>query len=89
MWDGLAGVDGKAKMLLNWRSSDTIRKGSEQPNRIGVQVIGNTFNFYINGYWVDQHVDSTFTTGGFGVFVDAVDTDKLTIDIDEVVYWKK
>ncbi|NPV85798.1 MAG: hypothetical protein HPY45_07285 [Anaerolineae bacterium] len=89
MWDGLSGKEGTAKLLIGWRNSDTIRKGSEQPNRIGVQAIDNTFTFYINGYLVDTYIDKTFTTGGFGVFVDAVDTDKLTIDIDEVVYWKK
>ena len=52
-------------------NSPAIKKGLGQTNLVTVVVRGNTIYFYVNKQYAGSVIDSTFTSGQIGVFVDA------------------
>lgn len=66
-----------------------INAGSNQTNRIGIRVEGDTFRLYANGKLMDEIKDDSFlTAGNFGVWVAAFETPNFTVEVDEMQYWK-
>jgi hypothetical protein len=56
---------------LLFGNSPAIKKGLGQTNLVTVVVRGNTIYFYVNKQYAGSVIDTTFTSGQIGVFVDA------------------
>ena len=55
--------------LLSWTHSDAVQTGGAS-NQLGVQTIGNTLVFRINGIEVTRQTDAALPSGGgVGIFV--------------------
>jgi hypothetical protein len=86
-WDGTIGKDGKMEWLVRWTPSPAVATGSEKTNRLGMMTVGNRLILYVNGTLLTEVKDSTFTTGYFGVFVGADQTNNLTVRVEEMSFW--
>jgi hypothetical protein len=82
-WDGK-----EMNSLIDWTSSEAIKAGADQTNRIGVMARGDHLVFYANGILLGEIRDSTYTKGVFGVFIGARETTHLEVLIDEIGYWE-
>jgi hypothetical protein len=54
--------------LVPWQHADAVKPGTAQ-NTLTVRAVGNTLSLSVNGTQVATRTDSTFTSGGAGVFV--------------------
>jgi hypothetical protein len=86
-WDRLTGQYGTMKAIKDKTSSSLINSGSNQTNRLGVMAIGDKLVLYINGVKVDEVIDSSYSSGYFGVFIKREKTENLTVYVDDVKYW--
>jgi hypothetical protein len=82
-WDGTNMRD-----LIAWTTSDTIKSGSNQTNRLGLLAVGSQMTVYVNGIALKSASDSTYTSGHFGVFIGANQTPNLTITATQIAYWE-
>ena len=48
---------------------------------------GSTLRLYANGYKLSEFTDSTFDHGQFGLVIGSINTNNLTIYVDQVSYW--
>jgi len=86
---GLRRWDGKTMFFpIQWTESDVINSGAEAVNKLGVMAEGENLTFYINGEEVDKVVNPVYLTGNFGIFVGSIETEGLTVWVDQVRYWK-
>ena len=84
-WDGKSGrMD---KLVDYTRDIDHINYGANERNRFDIVAVGDTVNFYINGYYMTSITDDYWTEGYFGVFVRPQYDGGLTIRVDEASYW--
>ena len=58
--------DCACKVLLDWTASPSIHHG-QSSNTLQVIVNNNDFKFYMNGIFLTEILDSTYTTGGLGL----------------------
>jgi hypothetical protein len=79
----------KMLTLINWKSNEAIKKGSNQTNRLGISLIGNEIELYVNGKLVGSAIDKDFRQGGFGLFISARETEKMTALMDEISLWNE
>lgn len=86
-WDGKVGEKGTATTLVAWKANDSITKGSNAINRLGVWANGSNFKLYVNGVLLEEVTNSSFSSGFFGIFINPRQTSKFTIQVDEVSYW--
>lgn len=82
-WDGKTMTS-----LIAWTSSSAILSGPNQTNRLGIMAVGNRFILYANGTLLKEANDSSYTEGGFGVFIGANQTENFTVTIDQIAYWE-
>jgi hypothetical protein len=87
-WDGRVEPNGQSTLLVNWTDSDSIQAGSGQTNRLGVMVVGSRITLYANGALLKELQDESFPEGYLGVFVNSEVTDRFTIHVDEMSYWR-
>lgn len=87
-WNGKVGVKGEMKWLVNWTANSAIDTGSNKTNRLGAMMVGSRLLLYANGKLLTEVQDATFSSGYFGVFVGSDVTDQLTVQVDEMSYWK-
>ncbi|MBI4926938.1 MAG: hypothetical protein HY835_04175 [Anaerolineae bacterium] len=87
-WDGKDGEKGKMTRLIDWKASDAIQKGSNATNRMGIMMVGSRLILYANGQLLGEVSDSTWTSGTFGAYIGALNTDNFSVQIDEMSYWK-
>lgn len=78
----------KMTSLIDYKESDAILKGSNQTNRIGVQAAGSKLTLYINGVKVNEYIDNAYLYGYYGIIVGSRQTTNLTVEFDEMDYWK-
>ncbi len=84
-WDG---PEETMTQIVNLTSSSAIVSGSQQENRMGLWISGETIRLYANGTLLTQLEDDRFTAeGSFGIFVGARQTENFTVHVDEVAYW--
>jgi hypothetical protein len=76
------------KMLVDWTSSQDIRAGGDQTNRMGLMVQDDQFTLYANGNRLAETSDVSYSEGGLGLFVAAKDTEDFKIQVSEVAYWE-
>lgn len=84
-WDGKSGR--MVKLVDYTRDVDHINYGKGQRNRFNIVTVGDTVNFYINGFYMTSITDDYWTEGYFGVFVRPQYDGGLTIRVDEASYW--
>ena len=79
--------DGEYHALVRWTRAEAIHPGPEQTNRLGVWMEGSTFKIYVNGKYVGQFTDGTWSSGRFGLVVGSGKTVGFQVAVDEVRYW--
>lgn len=83
LWDGES-----TKTLIEPTENSAINIGLDAVNRLGVAAHGSTFDFYANGFFLEELVDNTFTdTGKIGYFVRAATTDGFVVEYDNLTIW--
>jgi hypothetical protein len=82
LWNGE-----KLFMLQPWQISQSVNKGPNQLNRLGLLARGKTISLYANDNLLTTVVDETFTEGTFGIFTGAANTDNFTVQFDQMAYW--
>jgi hypothetical protein len=55
---------------------------------LGVWVSQGTFTIYANGYEQTTIADDTFTSGRYGLYVNAGKTQDFTYRVDRIRIWK-
>lgn len=83
-WDGKTMTN-----LINWTAHESILKGAESVNRLGIMVIDKKIGLYMNGTLLQEISDDAYLSGGFGIFVSSKETKNLTVWVDQVRYWIK
>lgn len=75
--------------LIYWKSSDSINKGSNKTNKLGVMLDGYQIKLYVNGDLVGVSTDDDYGIGSVGIFIGAKETADLTVLINDLSIWKK
>jgi len=70
--------------LVDWRQSDKINRGTV-PNELRAVCVGDYLAFYINGEFVGDAIDDTFTEGQVGLMGATVSTTQVEIAFDNLV----
>jgi hypothetical protein len=74
--------------VIESKSSNLIKAGSNQTNRFGIMAKGDKISFYANGKLVEDVTNDTITNAGaFGYFIAANKTAGFTIEATEIAYW--
>jgi len=74
--------------LINATTSDKLKAGSNQTNRIGVMVNGSDYTLYFNGEKIQEFNDSAFGSASkLGVFITGYNTANFTVDVDKLDLW--
>ncbi len=81
-WDGQ-----NYHAIQEWHTAAPIKAGPNQTNIMGIWMKGSTLRLYANGYKLSEFTDSTFDNGQFGLVVGSINTNNLTIYVDQVSYW--
>ncbi|MCJ7537195.1 MAG: hypothetical protein MUO57_16830 [Anaerolineales bacterium] len=83
-WDGE-----KTTVLVEPTQSDVINVGLDAVNRLGVAAHGSVYNLYVNGTYLTEVVDTTFTeTGKLGYFVRASTSNGFVVEYDNLAVWQ-
>ncbi|MHC1741152.1 MAG: hypothetical protein AB9897_08600 [Anaerolineaceae bacterium] len=76
--------------IIDWTSDPAILSGANQENRVGVMLIDDQFNIYINGKLVQKTSNAVLTQKGyFGVFQSAIDNPSMTVAVEEIDEWNR
>ncbi len=81
-WDGK-----NYTALQEWHTTSTIHTGANQTNIMGLWMKGSTLRVYANGFKLAEFTDSTYGQGQFGLTIGSVNTNNLTVNVDQVAYW--
>jgi hypothetical protein len=73
--------------LVSFTPSQYILSGSNQENVMGVKFIGSTLTVYANGHQISQVIDKTYSSGRYGLFVNAGLTSNYTYQVVQMAYW--
>ena len=82
-WD-----DPKLTFIENWTSHESIKKGADTQNTLGIMAKGSNIALYINGVKVKETSDNAFSAGGFGFFVKRYNVQNLSLWADQIRYWE-
>lgn len=75
-------------LLGDWKTSDTLAKGPDAVNTLGIWAKGNTIRLYINDKFAAEYEDNVgMKSGYFGLFSNAKQTAGLLVKMDEIAYW--
>lgn len=72
--------------LIDWHETPAIRQGNST-NRITVVCEGDLFAFYVNGRYLDECRDGTFTEGDIGLLAGTIEEAPVHIAFDNVSVW--
>ena len=74
--------------MISWTPDSHIKSGENQVNRLGVQLINDTFKIYINGSLVREFNDSVIQNKGHvGAYVSAREKTNFSVDLQELMAW--
>lgn len=73
--------------LVAWKTSEAINSGDDQSNTLGVALIGDSITIYANGEKIDTVEDDKFSSGRFGLFVNAGPPGSFTYIVNELSFW--
>ena len=77
----------KMSNLVVWTSNSAIPSGPDSTRRIGVWASGDELSLYVDGQFLRQITDSTYTNGLFGLFISSASTPDFTVRVTAVDYW--
>jgi hypothetical protein len=83
LWNGTQYI-----ALQEWSSSNLIKPGANQTNRLGVWADGEVIRLFANGQLIKEFSSSTYLDGGFGLTISSVQTVNFSVIVDEVKYWE-
>jgi hypothetical protein len=86
-WDVSAPLGSQKHEILTDTPHLAILAGYGGTNRVGVLTYNKKLAFYVNGKYVTELPESTFTSGYFGAFIRPDSAEKFSIEIDEACYW--
>jgi hypothetical protein len=72
---------------VNWTESDEINQGVNAVNVLGIMAKGTTLTLYVNGEKLKEVSDNAYLKGQYGVFVGGINTENLTVWVDQIRYW--
>lgn len=73
--------------LIGWTQSSFINDGDNENNVMGIRMIGTEITLFANGFELETLEDGKFSSGRFGLFVNAGSPGNYTFDVDELSYW--
>jgi hypothetical protein len=74
--------------VIGLTNTSTITSGSNQTNKLGVYLKGNSLRLFVNGKQVFETTDSNFQSATkLGVFIAAVITPGLTVEMSNIQMW--
>ncbi len=73
--------------LVAWKSEGAINSGDDQSNILGVRLIDGEITIFANGEQIDKIEDNSFSSGRFGLFVNAGPPGNFTFAINELSFW--
>jgi hypothetical protein len=76
-----------AAELIPWTIAPAINAGANQSNLLGVSLIGDVISIYANQSLLEDFEDDTFSSGRFGLFVNAGSPGDFTYRIEELAVW--
>ncbi len=79
--------DNNYRAIQEWKSSEAIKKGSAETNRLGIWFQGSTIRLYANGQLLGEYIDGIYAEGGIGLMVGAPNTSGLEVWVEEIAYW--
>jgi len=86
--DGYYSVDKSGETfetLIDWTASELIDQTEGGTNTITVVGIDDSYDLYINGFWVDSFTDADLTGGTFGIVTENLDSETpATFFFDEI-----
>jgi hypothetical protein len=81
--------DGTDTEIVALTGASQVTAGSNQTNRLGVNISDGKIQLFANGAMVQEVNDETFKDAGyFGAFVAANETAGFTVGMDEISLWK-
>lgn len=84
LWDGE-----KTTVLIEPTASDLINVGLDAVNRLGVAAHSSSYDLFINGVFLTEVIDSTFTDPGkIGYFIQASTTNSFVVEYDNLAVWQ-
>ena len=90
VWIGLceAGCEDNQVMVVGegWISSDAVRQGLNQTNRLRVEVKSGNMIFYVNGTEVGRGTNTTLTAGDVGVLIETLGEGGVVVEFDNFSY---
>jgi hypothetical protein len=83
-----AGDINSSSELVMLKTSDLVKAGSNQTNRIGVMAKSSQIKLYANGKLLEEFSDQTYpSAGAFGYFIAGEKTAGFTVESPEIAYW--
>ena len=83
LWDGE-----KTTVLVEPTQSDVINVGLDAVNRLGVAAHGSSYDLFVNGVFLTEVIDNTFTAPGkLGYFVRASTNNGFVVEYDNLAVW--
>ena len=79
--------DELTKEVVPWASSDYLKAGPNQLNRLGVWANGHVVSIHVNGMVVASWTESTYRTGHFGFSITSEETENFTVVFDDLQFW--
>lgn len=76
-----------ADALFAYQADALILAGPNQSNTLGVLIRDGQISIYANGYLIATALDSTFSGGRFGLYVNAGETDNFTYTMTNLRLW--
>jgi len=73
--------------LVVWTADGAIPSGPDLARRIGVWASGDKLSLYVDGKFLRQVTDATYTEGLFGLFVSSGSTPDFTVSVTSLDFW--
>ena len=78
----------RTEELVLWTQDGDIINGANKTNVLGIRAQGDTIVIYANGYQLAVIQDDTYSSGRFGVFVNAGATQNFTYSALRIRFWR-
>jgi hypothetical protein len=70
-----------------WTRSEFINTGPNATNNLGIRLLNEKVDIYINGVLVAQDTDKNINGGKFGPFAAAATSSEFTVYFEQIAYW--
>ncbi|MBN2502788.1 MAG: hypothetical protein JXB38_18560 [Anaerolineales bacterium] len=70
-----------------WTRSQYINTGPNATNNLGIRLVDENIDIYINGVLVAEDTDKNISGGKFGPFAAAATSSEFTVYFEQLAYW--